>query len=54
MRRGLKLKDLAKAVKVRPSTVIRYEAGASKPTPEVRQYLRRTYRLNGELDRFFQ
>jgi transcriptional regulator with XRE-family HTH domain len=53
MRRGLKLKDLARALKVRPFTVIRYEADESKPAPEVRQNLRRTYRLNGELDRFF-
>lgn len=53
MRRGLKLKDLARVLKVRPFTVIRYEADASKPTLEVRQNLRRAYRLNGQLDRFF-
>jgi transcriptional regulator with XRE-family HTH domain len=53
MRRGLKLKDLARTLKVRPFTVIRYEANESKPAPEVRQNLRRAYRLNGELDRFF-
>jgi transcriptional regulator with XRE-family HTH domain len=53
MRRGLKLIDLARAVKVRPFTIIRYEADESKPNPEVRGNLRRAYRLNGELDRFF-
>lgn len=53
MRRGLKLKDLARALKVRPFTVIRYEANATKPAQEVRANLRRVYRLNGELDRFF-
>lgn len=53
MRRGLKLKDLAIALKVRPFTVIRYEADESKPNSEVRGNLRRAYRLNGELDRFF-
>lgn len=54
MRRALKLKDLARALKVRPFTVIRYEADATKPAPEVRQNLRRAYGLNGELDRFFK
>ena len=53
MRRALKLKELAKALKVRPFTVIRYEADETKPAPEVRATLRRVYRLNGELDRFF-
>lgn len=53
MRRALKLKDLARALKVHPFTVIRYEADASKPSLEVRGNLRRAYRLNGELDRFF-
>ena len=54
MRRALKLKDLAHALKVRPFTVIRYEADASKPTLVVRRNLRRIYRLNGELDCFFR
>lgn len=39
MRRALKLKDLARALKVQPYTVIRYEADASKPSPEVRENL---------------
>lgn len=38
---------------VRPFTVIRYEADESKPTPEVRDNLRRAFKLNGELDRYF-
>ncbi len=54
MRRGLKLKDLAKRLGVRPFTVIRYEADETKPAPEVRQRLRRTFGLNGEIDRFFR
>lgn len=41
MRRGLKLTELAHALKVRPYTVIRYEADETKPAPEVRQNLRR-------------
>lgn len=53
MRRGLKLNTLARALKVRPFTVIRYEADATKPALAVRQNLRRVYRLNGEIDRFF-
>lgn len=53
MRRGMKLKDLAQALKVRPFTVIRYEADATKPARAVRNNLRRFYRLNGEIDRFF-
>lgn len=53
MRRSMKLKDLARALKVRPFTIIRYEADETKAAPEVRANLRRTYRLNGELDRFF-
>jgi transcriptional regulator with XRE-family HTH domain len=52
MRRGLKLKELARALKVRPFTVIRYEADLSKPSRKVRVNLRRRYGLNGELDRF--
>ncbi len=53
MRRGLKLKDLARELKVRPFTVIRYEADLAKPSREVRENLRRKYALNGEFDRFF-
>lgn len=53
MRRGLKLKDVAHALNVRPFTVIRYEAGTSKPNAEVRRNLSRVYRLNGRVDRFF-
>jgi len=52
MRRGLKLKDLAARLKVRPFTIIRYEADESKPSPSVRQNLRTLYRLNGQLDGF--
>lgn len=54
MRRGLKLIDLAHAVKVRPFTIIRYEADESKPSPDVRQKLARAFGLNGELDRWFR
>ncbi|MBI4422301.1 MAG: transcriptional regulator [Elusimicrobia bacterium] len=53
MRRGLKLKELARRLKVRPFTVIRYEADETKPAPEVRRNLRRAFGLNGEFDRFF-
>lgn len=53
MRRGLKLKELAQALNVRPFTVIRYEANETKPTPVVQANLRRAYHLNGQLDRFF-
>ena len=53
MRQGLRLIDLARALKVRPFTVIRYEANETKPDPRVRQNLRRAFRLNGEIDRFF-
>lgn len=53
MRRGLKLKDLARKLKLRPFTVIRYEADQTKPTLQVRQNLRRAFGLNGDLDRFF-
>src|SRR5579885_1786213 len=34
-RRGLKLRDLARLLGVRPFTVIRYENNLSKPDPEV-------------------
>lgn len=54
MRRALKLKDLARELKVRPFTVIRYEADESKPIASVRTNLRRAYGINGEIDRFFQ
>lgn len=54
MRRGLRLKELARRLKVRPFTVIRYEADKSKPALEVRQNLRRAFGLNGEFDRFFR
>ncbi len=53
MRRGLKLIDLARALKVRPFTVIRYEADESKPNAFARQNLRRAFGINGEIDRFF-
>lgn len=48
------LKDLARALKVRPFTVIRYEADETKPIPQVRQNLRRAFGLNDEFGRFFQ
>lgn len=54
MRRGLKLKELARRLKVRPFTVIRYEADATKPAPEVRGNLRRAFGINGEIERFFR
>lgn len=54
MRHGLKLKDLARVLKVRPFTVIRYEADETMPAKEVRAQLRRAYRLNGELDKFWK
>jgi transcriptional regulator with XRE-family HTH domain len=53
MRHCLKLKDLARTLKVRPFTVIRYEADESKPNAFARQNLRRAFGINGEIDRFF-
>lgn len=53
MRHGLKLKDLARTLKVRPFTVIRYEADESKPAREVQENLKRAFKLNGELARYF-
>lgn len=52
-RRGLKLRQLADILGVRPFTIIRYESDSSKPEAAVRRRLVRTFRLNGELDRFF-
>lgn len=51
-RRGLKLKELAKALKVHCYTVIRYEADLTKPDVAVRDRLRRVFGLNGELDHY--
>jgi transcriptional regulator with XRE-family HTH domain len=53
MRHGLKLTDLARALKVRPFSVIRYESDRTKPAPGVRRNLRQAYGINGEVDRFF-
>ncbi len=53
LRRGMKLNHLAKLLNVRPYTIIRYEAGQTKPAESVRQDLKRIFKLNGELDRFF-
>ena len=52
LRRGLKLKDLAKSLQVRPYTVIRYEADLSKPDRAVAARLRSVFKLNGELERW--
>lgn len=52
MRRGLKQRDLARALGVRPYTLVRYEAGTSKPAPAIREKLRRVLNLNGEFDKF--
>jgi transcriptional regulator with XRE-family HTH domain len=52
LRRALKLGDLAAVLKVKPFTVIRYEADLSKPDRAVRERLRSALKLNGELDRF--
>lgn len=54
MRRALKLKDLARALKVRPYTVIRYEADETKPAPAVRANLRRAFHINSDPHRFFR
>ncbi len=52
-RRGLKLRQLAEMLGVRPFTIIRYESDVSRPEPAVRTKLRRLFGVNGELDRFF-
>lgn len=54
MRRSMKLKDLARALKVRPFTVIVYEVDESKPTREVRQNLQRTFAINSKFRCFFR
>jgi transcriptional regulator with XRE-family HTH domain len=48
-RRGLKLKELAKALKVHCYTVIRYEANLTKPDAAVRDRLRRALGSTGSL-----
>lgn len=52
LRRGMRLRDLAATLGVKPFTIIRYEADLSKPDQAVRARLRKTFKLNGELDRF--
>lgn len=52
MRRGLKQRELARSLGVRPYTLVRYEAEMSKPAPAIREKLRRVLNLNGEFDRF--
>ena len=53
LRKALQLNELAKALRVNPYSVIRYESDQSKPDKTIRARLRQIYNLNGELDRFF-
>jgi len=50
-RRGLRLRELAAALGVKPFTVIRYERNETRPDPAVQTRLKRAFRLNGELDK---
>ncbi|MEK7388436.1 MAG: helix-turn-helix transcriptional regulator [Elusimicrobiota bacterium] len=52
MRRGLKLKDLARSLKVRPFTVIRYEADVSRPDRTILKRLRLAFTLDNVPERF--
>lgn len=48
----MKQRALASALGIRPYTIVRYEAGLTKPAPAIRERLRRVLKLNGEFDRF--
>lgn len=52
MRRGMKQRDLARVLGVRPYSVVRYEADLTKPAPAIRERLRRVLNLHGEFDQF--
>lgn len=54
MRRGLRQNDLAKALGVSKVTVCRYEKQGFRPDREVLARLRRRFKLNGEIERFFE
>lgn len=53
LRKALRLKDLAAALGLNPYTIIRYESDQTKPEELIRERLRKIYKLNGQLDRFF-
>lgn len=50
-RHGLKLREMALMLGVKPFTIIRYENNVSRPDPMVRSKLKQQFKLNGELDR---
>ena len=52
MRRGLQQRDLARLLGVNRESIRRYEANETKPIAEVRNRLRKVFKLNGELERF--
>ena len=53
MRRCLRQKALAALLGVDRESIRRYEANESKPLPAIRLRLRKVFKLNGELDRYF-
>ena len=52
LRRGLQLQELAKLLRVRPYTLIRYERNQNKPGQAVRLRIKERFGPNNELDRF--